>query len=258
MENEVQIDNQSTEVQASQEAPDTEVAETQSNTQEPATETPEEKKWRLKVYGEEKEYSEPEVLKFAQLGAAGQKAMEKAATIERKQKEFYGWLREALAKDPYAVAEVVTGQKFNRPSTQMDEEQVDPAKSELAQYKERLQSLEAKLEREEIEKERQAIESELDTAVQKYPELSNPFMKSYVKQEYRKVLKSGIEDMSIEDVAFYVAQEYRNQQKDKAQTVQKNFETKKAAAPIMTKPAMASNKEKAMTLDDVKKLAGRL
>ena len=183
--------------------------------------------------------------------------MEKAATLERKQKEFYGWLRDALAKDPYAVAEVVTGQKYNRPSTQTDEEQANP-QSELAKYQERLQALEAKLEREEIEKERQAIESELDGAVQKYPELANPFMKSYVKQEYRKLLKQGVEDMSIEDVAFYVAQEYKNQQKDKALTVQKNFETKKAAAPIMTKPAMASSKEKAMTLDEVKKLAGRL
>ncbi len=267
MENVQTTDNLETSAPASQQAPEqTENVETQSTdantgTQETATEQAE-RKYKLKVYGEEKEYSEAEVLKFAQLGSAGQKAMEKAALLEKKQREFYGWLREALAKDPDQVAEIVTGQKRVRQAqaqaTEQGQEQTaDPRDAELRQYQDRLQKLEAKLEQDEIEKERQAIESELDAAVKKYPELDNPFLKSYVKQEYRKVLKSGVEDMSMEDVAFYVAQEYRNQQAAKAQTVQKQFDNKKQAAPVMTKPAPSSSPKKQMTLDDVKRLAGR-
>lgn len=260
MENVETVENQSTQDVASQDTPQVD-AETQSpdanNTALTATDA---KKWKLKVYGEEKEYSEPEVVKFAQLGAAGQKAMEKAALAEKKQREFYGWLRSAMETDPMQVYEIITGKKYQGTQAPQVTEQgeVDQRDTQLRHYQERLHSLEAKLEAQEIEKERQAIESELDSAVSKYPELNNPFLKSYVKQEYRKVLKAGVEDMSIDDVAFYVAQEFKNQQVQKAQTIQNKFNEKTKQAPVMTKPTQSSGQgNKKMTLDDVKRLAGR-
>lgn len=242
--------------------------ETQSNdeqvdsSQETATQE-QLRKWKLKVYGEEKEYTEPEVLKLAQLGGAGQKAMEKAALLEKKQREFYGWLRSALEKDPMQVAEVITGRKFSRgtqgeQSQDFNQEEIDPRERQLAETRERLQSLEAKLESQEIEKERQAIESELTSAVSKYKELDNPFMKSYVKNEYRKVLKAGIEDLSIDDVAFYVAQEFKNQQSAKTKSVQQKFQEKQNRSPINTRPAGSTGGGDSQSgIEYARKLAGR-
>lgn len=239
---------------------ETQLNDEQVNSQDTATQA-EIKRWKLKVYGEEKEYTEPEVLKLAQLGGAGQKAMEKAALLEKKQKEFYGWLRSALEKDPYKVAEVITGRSFSRGTTEENfsgQDETDPRARELSETRERLQSLEAKLESQEIEKERQAIETELTDAVSKYPELNNPFMKSYVKSEYRKVLKAGIEDLSIDDVAFYVAQEYKNQKAAQAKEAQKRFNEKKNRAPINTRPSAATGGDEQSGIDYARKLAGRI
>lgn len=255
------IDTQGQVDAASQDAPQEETtAQAQQTEAQEAATAEQVRKWKLKVYGEEKEYTEPEVLKFAQLGAAGQKAMERAAAVEKKQREFIGWLREALEKDPYQVAEMVTGKKFQR---KMDEqaiesqEQIDPREVKVRELESQVSALMEKLEAQDVERERQAIEQELNDAVKKYPELDNPFLKSYVKQEYRKALINGLHDLTIDDVAFYTAQEWRRSQAEKTKVVQQKFEENKKTAPVVTKPAQGSGAGKPMTLEDVKRLAGR-
>lgn len=254
------FDTQGQDNAASQQAPQTEVETQTQQTEAHDTATQEQvRKWKLKVYGEEKEYTEPEVLKLAQLGGAGQKAMEKAAAIEKKQREFYGWLRGALEKDPHAVAEVITGKKFQAQQAQSQEqEQTDPRDMKVSELESQVSSLMERLEAQDVEKERQLIEKELGDAVSKYPELDNTFLKSYVKQEYRKALQNGLEDLSIDDVAFYVAQQWKETQAKKVQTAQQKFEDTKQKAPVTTKPAQGSGAKKPMSLEDVKKLAGRV
>lgn len=261
------IDTQGTEAQDTSNAPEVTDPSTQSSDEQANSDTAAEavRKWKLKVYGEEKEYSEPEVIKFAQMGAAGQKAMEKAAGLEKKHREFYGWLKGAVEKDPIAAAEIILGRKLSSPGKQMNAQvegdaqpEQDPLDLKLRERDDRIQKLEERLEREEIEKERKLIETELDDAVKKYPELDNQFLRSYVKSEYRKALKNGVDDLAIEDVAFFVQQQWKEEQAKKTQAVQKNFEEKKQKSPVITKPAQGSGNAKKMTLDDVKKLAGRI
>jgi hypothetical protein len=228
--------------------------------QQQAQET-EEERYKIKVNGEELEVTKPELIKYAQLGKAGQRAMERAALAEKSQKQMYSQLIQAADKDIYALYEVLTGKKhphatqFQNNGTQ-ETAQVDPRDLELREYKERLSALEAARENEAVEKERVAIENELGEAVKKYPELDSPYMKHFVKSEYRKALMNGI-DLSLDDVAFYVSQDVKksNAEKQKA-TVQKIEENKKRA-PVITPPA-GGNGKKAMTLEDVKKLAGRI
>lgn len=263
MENEV-IDTKSTEAQASTQAPDIstepEAQELDKSTPDAAT-TEAERKWKLKVYGEEREYSEPELLKLAQLGGAGQQAMNKAALIEKKQREFYGWLQEALAKDPLQVAEIITGKKYQAAQQASPngeaQEQLDPRDLKIRELEEKYGTLAQRIEQEEVEKERQVIQQEITAAVKKYPELDSPYLQSYVKQEYRKALMNGVTDLSIEDVAFYVAQDVKNREAQKLKATQERFEEKKKQAPVVTAPGAASGKTKSMTLDDVKRLAGR-
>jgi hypothetical protein len=223
----------------------------------------EEKRFKLKVNGEELDLTEPEVIKYAQLGKAGQRAMEKAAMVEKKQREMYGQLVKAAETDVFALYEVLTGKKHPYASgvaqqngQQQNAQEMDPRDLKLREYEEKLTRIEQKIEGEEIEKERQAIETELSSAVKKYPELDSPYLKHFVKSEYRKALINGLE-LSLEDVAFYVAQDVKQQAAAKQKATVQKLEENKKRAPVITPPSGGEAK-KPMSLEDVKRLAGRI
>lgn len=241
----------------STETPDQNAATTAQPTQGEA-----ERKWKLKVNGEESEYSEAEVLKFAQLGKAGQRAMERAAATEKKHKELQSTLREAAEKDVFTLYQALTGKRHpladqGAPkATPQQSGEIDPRDVQLREYEEKLSRIEQRLEKEDIERERQLVEQELGDAVKKYPELDSPYLKSYVKSEYRKALVNGL-DMSLEDVAFYVAQEHKQWNAQKQKATQQKLEANKQKAPVIAPPSDGGSQKGPMTLDDVKRLAGR-
>jgi hypothetical protein len=227
-------------------------------------ETEQQRKWKLKVNGEDLDLTEPEVLKYAQLGKAGQRAMEKAAALEKKHKELYAQLQQTAEKDPYLLYQVLTGKTHpkamnaapQQATAQGDQSADDPRDIELREYKEKLSRIEQRLEQEDIERERKAVENELNDAVKKYPELDSPFLKSYVKSEYRKALLNNA-DMSLEDVAFLVAQEHKRYEAQRSKVTQQKLEANKQKAPVIAPPSGGGTSKKEMTLEDVKRLAGR-
>lgn len=232
---------------------------------QPTQETPAERKWRLKVNGEELDLTEPEVLKYAQLGKAGQRAMEKAALLEKKQRETYSQLKEAAEKDVFTLYQILTGKVHpnaslaasQKTTAQGASEQFDPKDLQLREYEEKLSRIEQRLEQEDIERERQAVESELSDAVKKYPELDSPYLKSFVKSEYRKALLNGSEH-SLEDIAFLVAQDFKRYEQQKSKATQQKLEANRNKAPVIAPASKGSASNKEMTLDDVKRLAGRM
>lgn len=253
MENEV-VDTAATEeVSTEQATPETEAPAQQ-------TQEPEQKLYSIKVNGEEMQVSEPELIKYAQLGKAGQRAMERAAQTEKKQREMYSQLVKAAETDVYALYEVLTGKKHpsamqqnNNAVTQQD---LDPRDLKLREYEEKLSRIEQRIEAEEVEKERQAVETELADSIKKYPELDTPYLKHYIKAEYRKALVNGI-DLSLDDVAFYVSQDVKKSEQEKAKATSMKLEENKKRAPVIAPPPGAKE-SKPMTLDDVKRLAGRI
>jgi hypothetical protein len=218
------------------------------------------KRYAVKINGEEMQLTEPELIKYAQLGKAGQRAMEKAASLEKKQKELYGQLVQAAESDPYALYEVLTGKKHPHASTaqqpQAQGQELDPRDQKIKEYESKLAKIEQRLEQEDIAKEREAVESELTEAVKKYPVLDSPYLKHFVKAEYRKALINGL-DYTLEDVAFHVAQDYKAQEAQRVKATQQKLEENKKRAPVITAPGVKGDGKKPMTLDDVKRLAGR-
>lgn len=240
---------------------------------EQATESPAQKteayvpfsagKEKFKINGQEEEWDWETTKRYAQLGKAGQRAMQERAELERKQKDFFARLIQGLEQDPAATFEALTGKKAPFASQRMAEatapegQEANPVELRLRQTEERLQSLLQQQEMAAIEKERQLIEQELEESSKKFPEISTPWLKSYVKQQYRALLQQGITDMTIEDVSFLVAEEVKKQNAERqAALVQKVDENKKKSVVIAPKGTGQEGK-KPMTLDDVKRLAGR-
>lgn len=255
MENEV-VDTAATETQEPIDQSPAPETETQA---QPANEA-EQKLYSIKVNGEEMQLSEPELIKYAQLGKAGQRAMEKAAMTEKKQREMYSQLVKAAETDVFALYEVLTGKKHPNAMQQhqamQGQSDVDPKDLKLREYEEKLNRIEQRIEAEEIEKERQAVETELSDAVSKYPELDSPYLKHFVKSEYKKALVNGL-DLSLDDVAFYVAQDVKKSSQDKQRAIAGKMEDNKKRAPVIAPPPGAKV-EKPMSLEDVKRLAGRI
>lgn len=262
MENEV-IDTQSTaDTTTSTETPQATSQETQGNPGEPSTQAPsiETKMYTVKVDGKEMQLTEPELIKYAQLGKKGQRSMEYAAGLEKKQKAFYGQLVSTAEKDVFALYEALTGKRH--PMAQQSAQhaatdpgqQADPRDLKLREYEEKLSRIEQKFEADEVEKERQAVATELADAVKKYPELNTPYHSSFVKDQYRRALKAGL-DHSLEDIAFLVAQDVREHEANKRKELNNKLEENKKKAPVMTTPG--SGKAKAQGgIEYARKLAG--
>jgi hypothetical protein len=238
--------------------------ETQATTTTQETQTPYVPfgagKEKFKINGQEEEWDWDTTKRYAQLGKAGQQAMQKAAALEKKQKDLYAKMREAATQDPESFLEVITGQRRQQATQQQStnaDHQTDPRDLEFANTKQELAQIKQRLEHEDIERERVAIEKELGDAVGKYPEFNSKLFKTFVKQQYYQTLKSGMEDVTLEDIAFLAAQELREEQGQKQKTVTQKLEENKKRAPVITPPGSSSGHSKAMTLDDVKKLAGR-
>lgn len=262
MENEV-IDTQSTtETTTPVETAQPISTETQGNTGEPSTQAPssETKMYTVKVDGKEMQFSEPELIKYAQLGKKGQRSMEYAASLEKKQKAFYGQLVSTAEKDVFALYEALTGKRHPmahasaQAQSATDQGQQDPRDIKLREYEEKLSRIEQKFEADEVEKERQAVATELADAVKKYPELNTPYHSSFVKDQYRRALKAGL-DHSLEDIAFLVAQDVREHEANKRKELNNKLDENKKKAPVMTTPGSGKAKPPS-GIEYARKLAG--
>lgn len=237
------------------EIPQTDTSQSTQGTTEPSTPAVEAKMYTVKVDGKEMQLSEPDLIKYAQLGKKGQRSMEYAASLEKKQKAFYAQMVETATKNPQALIEALTGKRYMQQSTpQATDAQEDPRDMKLKEYEEKISRIEQKFEADEIEKERNAIATELEAAVKKYPELNTPYHSSFVKDQYRRALKAGL-DHSLEDIAFLVAQDVKAHDVQKRKELDTKLEENKQKAPVITGPAGGKLKP-AGGLEYARKLAG--
>lgn len=239
-------------------ATSTETQEQDGTSAQPAVS--EEKLFTIKVDGRETQLKESELIKYAQLGKKGQRAMEAHANLEKKQKAFYSTLQAAAEKDVYSLYEALTGKRHpaaeaaRQPQAEATDQNQDPRDIKLREYEDKLARIEERFENEAVEKERQAVASELDAAVKKYPELDSPYLTAYVKDQYRRSLKNGL-DHSLEDIAFLVAQDVKRQEADKRQKLTTHLDKNKKRAPVITGPSDGKTKPKG-GIEYARKLAG--
>lgn len=220
-------------------------------------------KEKFKVAGQEHEWDWDTTKRYAQLGRSGQQAMERAAAVEKSAKDAYNKLLKAAESDPEGLLEVLNPNYKRRQAPQAGESPTQDPAAAREQGPDprdlRIQKLEEHFENQEVEKERTAIASELDAAVKQFPILDDPIYRDHVKAQYRRHLQNGIEDISIEDVAFHVAQqlEERKVQAEKAKV--ERLKEKSRTAPVGSQGASsAGGSGKGMTRADVLKLAGRV
>lgn len=247
------------------ESPEVTPEVTQSEAPQEPTQSAEEqaiqaKLWKLKINGQEEDVDEKTLVKYAQVGKAGYRAMERAAETEKKAKAAYQKMMEYAAKDPYGLIEMLNPQ-WKRPqsSGQSDPQQqeVDPRDQRIADLESKLNPLLEHQEQAAIQAERQAIDKEYSDAVKDYQWKSDPFVKEKVFSLYRKYLNAD-QDVSLEDVAFYVDQEWKQYNRSKETALKTKVTESKKRAPISATPAGGAGTQTPKSFDDIRKLAGML
>lgn len=224
-------------------------------------------KEKFKVNGAEEEWDWDTTKRYAQIGKSGYSALEKAAATEKKAQETLRKLQDAASKDPEGLIQILTGNANWRAQMQQaaKSEQANNPGASTADLENRIRQqmqaeygpLKDKLEAMEVEKERQLVNQELDTAVKKFPELDTPIHRDLVKQYYARALKNGLTDIDLEDVAFHVSQELKQYSQAQQKKVVEKLEDNKRRAPVVTRSG-GKDADAAMTIDDVKRLAGRM
>lgn len=224
-------------------------------------------KERFKVDGKEEEWDWETAKKYASLGKTAYQRMQEAADIKKRANDAYSQLLTLAEKDPEGLIRALnsnyTPQSQRAPQAQTGQDNVtnqqhDPRDQKIHGLENELQQIKQGLEMQAVEKERLAIQQEITEAESKYSVLKgNKFAINYIKNEYRKALANNV-DTSIEDIAFLVSQELLEFNKAATQEKQKRFEQKRKSAPVNVVTASSEQGQKPMSLDDVKKLAGRI
>lgn len=241
-----------------------EAADTEEVTEEKKADTEEPKPFQngkevLKINGEEVEADWTTVKKYAQIGAAGLQAMQKAKQIEKSATETYKQILSLAQKNPEGLIEVLTGKKWSRSDAAQSKDGATNTETQ-GQYDprdERIAQLEAKIEQREIVQEQQAFQQEFNEAITKYPNLDDEIVQEYLKSQYKAALKNGL-DVTVEDVAFVVSQKIAQKKSMQAKQRQKVIEQKKKTAPVSVRSATPKSKsDDSYDIEDVLKLAGR-
>lgn len=129
-------------------------------------ETPAEKKYRLKVNGQEREFSEAEVLKRAQIAEAAQERFQKAAHLEK--------LEQAIQQgDRRAIQKLLGDERFHEFAVdyfneRLEEEEMTPKERELKARERQLMEREERIKMEQEERQAAMMQQLEDHYAQKF------------------------------------------------------------------------------------------
>lgn len=139
-------------------------------------ETPAEKRYRLKVNGQEREFSEAEVIRRAQMAEAAQEKFQKAAHLEK--------LESAIQQgDRRAIQKLLGDDRFHNfaveyLSERLEEEEMSPKERELRGRERQLQEYEEKMRAEQEQRQAQAMKQMEDHYAQKFDQEFSAAMKA--------------------------------------------------------------------------------
>jgi len=231
-------------------------------------------KEKFKVNGQEKEWDWNTTKKYAQLGYAGQQALEKAHATETKAKQsmqnLYAQINQLAVSDPEGLIRMFNPKYQGTSSRQMaaqgaqteqgqtTEQGYDPRDQKIQELEQRTQSFEQMIEKQAVEEERKAIATEMEEAIKQYPELNSEINREYVKAQYKRALMKGIEGITIDDVAFHVSQKIKESKDAEVKAKQAQLQQNKQKAPVTAgSVGSTGGSTKPMSRADVMKLAGR-
>lgn len=261
------VDTGATDSVDSIQAPTTGEIQPETTTTQPATYQPfANGKEKFLIDGKEVEMDFDTAKRSIQLARASQMRMEKAAEVERNAQRAYQEFMEAIQRDPESLIKhfrpewTPTSTAAQATSTTPQAGQGDPRLMQfeqmLQQQRNELQATKQELQSFHVERAKQEIAVEMDAAIKKFPVLNNEINKHYVKAQYKAALADKL-PVSIEDIAFIVAQQLEQEKLAQVQNNQKKLEENRKKAPVSTPPAgLSAKKETPKSFDDVRKMAG--
>lgn len=212
-------------------------------------------KEKFVVDGKEYDWDWETTKKYAQIGKSGYNKMQEAAALKKQVSENYKKLVTLAQSNPQGLIEILTGQKAS-PGHAQGEQQAQQSEGATDWRDNEIRDLRSRIESRELAEERRAIETELQGAVSKYPVLNDEIATEYVKAQYAKALKQGM-DVTIEDVAFHVAQKLQDKQTQTLKQKQQKIQQRRSGSTLTAPQGHISDSPKDMSMDDVKRLAGR-
>lgn len=181
------------------------------------------KKWKLKIDGAEEEVDEPELIRRAQIGQAGYKRMQEAAS---KQKELEAKFKEFEA-DPIKFFSK-SGKDFREVAEQfligeLEKEQMSPEQRRLRELEARVKEQEEKerqikedMEKQELTRQEQRFAEEYDRGVAKALESTGLPRDPYTVKRMANYMLEALEndiDLSPDEAALMVQEDYQKELK---------------------------------------------
>lgn len=223
-------------------------------------------KEKFKVDGQEFEWDWEETRRYAQLGRSGQAAMAKAAELEKKAASTYQQILKAAREDPEGLLAVLNPSYKPRSKSDPNEgdgldTQVDPRDLKIKELEAKVGKFESFLEQQDVERARQEIENEFAEAEKKFPSIKSPIHKEYIRSQYRKYLNQGVTNISIEDLAFQLDQQVKEEQQAQMKAKRERLEAQRKNAPVPSVPGsdqVSDRRAEESGIEYAKRLAGRM
>lgn len=216
------------------------------------------------IDGEEVEMDWQTAKKSIQLASASYKRFEDAKQIEKSAQTVLEQIRQKARENPEGLIRIFnpnwqggTSQAQGRESTeaQRGEGQDNPWQRKYEELDQRYQQLEQRFEQQDVEAERAKLQSEFTEVESKYPIFKDKATMAYLKSEYAKALRQGME-IDLEDVAFTLAQDLQKSRAEKIQSQQKRKDMNRQRAPVSAQPSAAKTSGGFDSFEDVKKSLG--
>lgn len=236
------------------------------------------RKEKVTIKGVEREMDFETMRRYASIGAGDRANSREAHQIREKANDTMGQMIQMAVTEPDALIQMLSGLAGKRPKGALTKlpaarargqeatedtegQETDPRLQEIQELRERLDRYERRDQDREVSEERKAVESELDAEAKKYPELQKPWVRAYVKNQYKQQLlhARNLNDVTMSDVAFLVVQEMREDEAGSQREKQKRLEEKRRKAPAGFVPgggAGDSGDEPEDKFAAVRKLAG--
>ncbi len=227
-------------------------------------------KARFKVDGQEIEADWDTIQREYQLTKKSRMMMDEAVGVRRKAEEALKNLYAAAKNDPegvirtlnpnwspsqvrQAAAEVQSGEGSGQQGN-MDMNAM--AKQLREQLMQEFSPIKEKLEQYELERERQALNTEMSDVTEKFPVFKGRVEKQFLMSQYRAALE-GETGLSLEEVAFIANRELEDERRTQQESKQQRQQELREKSPVITRQAGGEGKGKPMSIEDVKRLAGR-
>ena len=217
-------------------------------------------KEKFSIDGEDVEMTWDEAKKSIQLSKASYKRFEEANGIKQSATRFQEQILQLARTNPEGLVRVLNpnwqgGNPQGTTETQRNEDEQQPWQGEFQRLSSQNQEMAQKLEAIELDKERSVLKQEFADVQTKYPVFKEKLANNYLQTEYRKALKSG-QELSLDDVAFYIDQDLRKSKTAEIQTRQKNLDQKRAISPVSSLPSGGEGKKEAASFDEIRKSLG--